>query len=53
MDKTLDRILERQAADQLVRYYVPVEAGHNEYFTRLSLASDFADLIGSTVKPLD
>jgi len=53
MQQTTDRILELQAADQLLRYYVPVSPGENEYFTRHSLATDFANLINSTVKPLE
>ncbi len=48
-----DRILERQLRRQLIRFYVPVDRGLNEYFTRYSRARDFARVIGSTVKSLD
>jgi hypothetical protein len=53
IENSSDRILEIQASNTLLRYYVPVEKGHNEYFTRADLAMEFADLIRSTVKTLD
>ncbi len=53
IERTQDRILELRSSDNLMRYYVPIEKGHNEYFTRDDLALEFAELIGSTVKKLD
>lgn len=53
MEKQYDKMLCLCAQAQLQKYYVPVSKGHNEYFTREDLAHDFAQLIGSTVKPLD
>ena len=52
INKTTDRILELQAQDQLLKFYVPVSPGQNEYFTSEQLAIEFATLIGSTIKPL-
>jgi hypothetical protein len=51
--KDQDRILELQQSRMLARYYVPIARGLNEYFTRFSLAKEFARVAGSTVKTLD
>ncbi len=49
----LDKILEETAILQLPRYYVKVSRGNYEYFTRYSIAKQFAEIIGSEVKPFD
>ena len=53
MQFTQDRILEKQNRRQLMRFYVPVVKGENAYFTKYSLAAEFARIIGSKVKSLD
>ena len=53
MTTTNDKILQKQARRQFFRFYVPVTAGHNEYFPRYSQARKFAKFTGAEVKPLD
>ena len=52
-ERSIDRILERQNANSLMNFYVPVFKGINAYFTRRYLAKEFAGVIGSEVKSLD
>ncbi len=53
MQTTQDKILQKQVRRDFNRFYVPVSAGHFEYFTRYSRAREFAKLIGAQVKPLE